>query len=314
MCILFATRSHPNYELILISNRDEFFERDTHNTCWHTNSSILSPYDMARNQKTSPTNSETFGTWIGINKNGRVANILNLRPADTPPNKSSKGKVSRGMIPFTFLNTDSRKDSFSEWDSFEKFEHQYPCLTTSGDFNFFYGDIKSKSYRIIDTFGQTFKVLDQNDNDSFVLSNNTFNIENTKKWNKTEEGMQKLKELISKTKNESNNNIILMECFKLASICSVPEEIRNKPYHVDPAITYDTIFVPPLGSNDGEDIGLTITKGDFYGTRSQIVILVSKNSKHVTYVEKVLHTSDRDCKTHSAINPKDFHQFEFEIE
>lgn len=314
MCILFATRSHPEYELILISNRDEFFERDTHNTCWHTNSSILSPYDMARNKKAPIGNSETFGTWIGINKTGRIANVLNLRPADTPPNKSSKGKVSRGVIPLTFLNTDSNKDSFSNWDSFENFQQQYPNLTCSGDFNFFYGDIKSKSYRIIDTFGQTFKVLDQNDNNSFVLSNNTFNIENSKKWNKTVSGLQKLKDFIDKTKNESDNKVILSECFKLASECSVPNEIRNKPFHVDPAVTYDTIFVPPLGSNDGEDIGLTITKGYFYGTRSQIVILVSKNAEHVTYVEKVLHTSDSDCSTNSATNPKDVHEFEFDIE
>ena len=314
MCILFATRSHPNYELILISNRDEFFERDTHNTCWHTNFSILSPYDMARNKKTPSGNSETFGTWIGINKSGRIANILNLRPADTPANKSSKGKVSRGVIPYTFLKTDSNKDKFSNWDSFENFEHQYPNLPCSGAFNFFYGDIKSKSYRIIDTFGQTFKVLDQNDNDSFVLSNNIFNIEKSKQWSKTVFGLKKLKDFVNKTKDESQDSVILEECFKLASICSVREEIRNHPYHADPAVTYDTIFVPPLGSNDGEDVGLTVTKGDIYGTRSQIVILVSENSKHVTYVEKVLHTSDSDCSTNSATNPKDVHEFEFDIE
>ena len=75
MCILFATRAHPNYELILISNRDEFYERKTHNTCWHNNDLILSPYDMTKQQN----DSKTFGTWFGINRNGKVASLLNLK-------------------------------------------------------------------------------------------------------------------------------------------------------------------------------------------------------------------------------------------
>ncbi|SMN18095.1 similar to Saccharomyces cerevisiae YGR127W Putative protein of unknown function [Maudiozyma saulgeensis] len=314
MCILFATRSHPNYELILISNRDEFFERDTHNTCWHTNSSILSPYDMARSHSNVGSMSKIFGTWIGINKGGRVANILNLRPADTPSDKSSKGLKSRGIIPFAFLSTDSTKDDFDNWNSFENFQRQYPYLTQSGDFNFFYGDIKKKEYRIIDAFGQTFPVLDKNDAYSFVLSNNTYNIDENHQWTKTKLGLQKLQELVERTKTSCDNEQVRSECFKLASICSVPQEIRDRPYHANPAVTYDTIFVPPLGNEGGEDVGLTSTKGKFYGTRSQIVILVSKDCQHVTYEEKVLHTSDTDILINSSNNPKNVNKFEFDIE
>ncbi|CAB4252012.1 similar to Saccharomyces cerevisiae YGR127W Putative protein of unknown function [Maudiozyma barnettii] len=314
MCILFATRSHPGYELILISNRDEFFERSTHDTCWHTNSSILSPYDMARTHGSTASKSEIFGTWIGINRGGRVANILNLRPADTLPNKSSKGPKSRGIIPFMFLNTNSLKDSFDNWNSFENFQKQYPDLTQSGDFSLFYGDINKKEYRIIDTYGQTFPVLDKDDGYSFVLSNNTFNINENRQWIKTKSGLQELQQMIKRTKNNCTDENMLSECFNLASTCTIPQEIRDETYHINPTVTYDTIFVPPLGNEDDEDVGLTSTKGKFYGTRSQIVILVSKDSKHVTYEEKVLHTSDTDILINSSSNPKSINKFQFDIE
>lgn len=101
MCILFATREHPDYELIMISNRDEFLERKTHSTCWHNDDFILSPYDLARIG--AGQSNDTFGTWTGVNRKGRVATVLNLRICDELDMKRMIGERSRGALPFVFL-------------------------------------------------------------------------------------------------------------------------------------------------------------------------------------------------------------------
>lgn len=313
MCILFATREHPNYELILISNRDEFFERETHNTCWHNNGYILSPYDMAKKHIDFQDEMGTFGTWLGINRKGRISNILNLRLESSSSLQLLVKPKSRGIIPFIYLSTDPERTKIKEWDTYEKFELKYSNLSHSGDFNFFYGDIKEKTYRIIDSLGHTFNVLDDNNNGSFVLSNNIFDVDSKFEWNKIKLGRKKWENLINDTKDCTNDDNIISHCFKLASICSIEEEVRSTPYHINPRVTFDTIYVPPLGCDSNEDIGLTLTKGNYYGTRSQIVVLVSRDSKHVTVVEKVLHTSDSDINVNSADNPKEMRRFHFDL-
>lgn len=314
MCILFATRNHPNYELILISNRDEFFERETHIATWHDGNSVLSPYDMTRHKLSSSTDS--FGTWIGVNRTGRIASLLNLKRDDLPSTRSSKGQHSRGHIPQLFLapQANESKEDFAQWDTFGKFREIYPALSESGEFNFFYGDIKQKDYRIIDSLGNTYNVLEEDDKHSFVVSNNRFEVNPSKEWKKVLQGRVKLADLIQRTSSVKDSNTMFDECFNLASEDSITDIIKTTSYRTDPTISFDSIFVPPLGDDGIEDVGLTITKGEFYGTRSQIVILVSKEAGHVSMMERVLHTSDEDIRTNSPEKPKATVRYAFDIE
>lgn len=314
MCILFATRDHPNYELIVISNRDEFFERETHITTWHDNSTVLSPYDLRTKKAGSAPDS--FGTWIGMNRNGRVASLLNLKRDDLPSTRSSKGKYSRGPIAQLFLSPKGRDmaPDFEEWDTYSKFEGIYPHITDSGEFNFFYGDVKRGEYRIIDSLGNTFDVLNKEDNKSLVVSNNRFDTSPSKEWKKVLRGRERLQEFIQRTSDVTNSNTMFDECFKLASEDSITGKVKTSLYRADPTVCFDSIFIPPLGDDGVADVGLTITKGEFYGTRSQMVILVSKNDGHVSVMEKILHTSDDDIRWNSSEKPKATVRYTFDIE
>jgi uncharacterized protein with NRDE domain len=92
MClILFAYRTHPDYELILLANRDEFYKRPTQPAAfWPDHPDILAGCDL-----------EAGGTWLGITRTGRFATLTNYRQAgcviaDAP---------SRGLLVSDFLNS-----------------------------------------------------------------------------------------------------------------------------------------------------------------------------------------------------------------
>lgn len=309
MCILFATKGHPEYELILISNRDEFFERETHITCWHNNDSILSPYDMAKRK--FDTTADVFGTWIGINRSGRVATILNLKSDEVKTIDQFVKPKSRGLIPFTYLLNGRCDDAldFDEWDNYMKFKESYPNLGLTGDFNFFYGDIKKSEYRIIDSVGHTYKVLDEKNGLNMVTSNDLYRKDKSKTyWKKINRGKELLAKFLVETKDNDKDTII-QKCFELSSDCTL-----NGDSHIikDPTITSETIFVPPLECKVDIDTGLTPSNGKYFGTRSQIVLLVDKN-KHVTFIEHIIHTNDDDIHQFSASNPKNTERIEFDI-
>lgn len=70
MCLLLiAYKKHPNYELIVAANRDEFHERPTEPAhFWTKDNYLLAGKDLKEN-----------GTWMGITKNGRFAALTNYR-------------------------------------------------------------------------------------------------------------------------------------------------------------------------------------------------------------------------------------------
>lgn len=90
MClILFAFNQHSKYKLILVANRDEFFNRPTLAAdFWPEDNSILGGRDI-----------ESKGTWLGINKNGRFIAITNFRD---PKNIDPKA-ISRGILSYQYL-------------------------------------------------------------------------------------------------------------------------------------------------------------------------------------------------------------------
>jgi uncharacterized protein with NRDE domain len=90
MCIiLFAYDMHPRYPLVLLANRDEFYDRATAPAAmWDDADDIYAGRDLVAG-----------GTWLGISKaSGRLAAVTNYRE----PN-AGKGQISRGRLVTDFL-------------------------------------------------------------------------------------------------------------------------------------------------------------------------------------------------------------------
>ncbi len=88
MCLVtLAFQYHPNYPLIVVANRDEFFDRPTDAAAfWSDAPSILAGRDL-----------EAGGTWFGVDRQGRWATVTNARGGSVYAAKS------RGTLPTDFL-------------------------------------------------------------------------------------------------------------------------------------------------------------------------------------------------------------------
>lgn len=85
MCLIFLSiNSHPSYKLIVAANRDEFYNRQTAPAhFWKDHSEIIGGRDL-----------EASGTWMAMNRNGKIAMITNYRdPANINPKAPSRGKL-----------------------------------------------------------------------------------------------------------------------------------------------------------------------------------------------------------------------------
>ena len=90
MClILISYKPHPDYELILAANRDEFYDRPTLPLArWEDIKDIYAGRDV-----------KGSGTWLGMTRSGRIAAITNYRdPASLRPNAPSRGLVVSNFL------------------------------------------------------------------------------------------------------------------------------------------------------------------------------------------------------------------------
>lgn len=91
MCtILFSYKSNSVYDLIMASNRDEYYSRPTTPVhFWEDSPQILAGRDLQNN-----------GTWLGVTKSGRMAAITNFRK----PSSLKADAPSRGLLVSNYLN------------------------------------------------------------------------------------------------------------------------------------------------------------------------------------------------------------------
>jgi uncharacterized protein with NRDE domain len=90
MClILLALDTHPDYSLIVAANRDEFYERPTAPAAfWDDAPSVLAGRDL-----------KAGGTWLGIDRHGRLAAVTNYRQGQREP----EAPRSRGHLVSDYL-------------------------------------------------------------------------------------------------------------------------------------------------------------------------------------------------------------------
>ena len=120
MCLLvFAWRSHPDYPLVLVGNRDEFYTRRTRPASWWGQAvSLLAGHDE-----------EAGGTWLGITRRGRFAALTNVRA----PTERNPHAPSRGALVLSALQAPQRG---GEW-----LQAQAPKTAAYNGFNLLVGDV-----------------------------------------------------------------------------------------------------------------------------------------------------------------------------
>jgi len=91
MCVLFIAKNvSKQYPLIIIANRDEFYQRPTTAIKHWAKSPIIAGQDL-----------EAGGTWLGITANGKVAALTNIRD----PQRVNPDAISRGNLVSHFLTS-----------------------------------------------------------------------------------------------------------------------------------------------------------------------------------------------------------------
>jgi len=168
MCLItFAYNAHPEYELILAGNRDEFYERPTRKAQFWTDEGhpdILAGKDL-----------KAGGTWLGINKDGRWGALTNYRDfsiqKEDPP--------SRGELVLNYLQSDQSGESY--------LQKLLPRATDYNGFNLLLGD-QSGIYHLLNQEGTINPVEDG----IHGLSNASLDTP----WMKLQKANQSLKGLI----------------------------------------------------------------------------------------------------------------------
>lgn len=102
MCLItFALQQHPDYPLVMVANRDEFYTRPTQSLhAWQEHPDIVGGRDL-----------EQGGSWLAVNaKRGKLAAVTNVRNGreQNPPLRS------RGHLIRDFLNSDLSAAAFAE--------------------------------------------------------------------------------------------------------------------------------------------------------------------------------------------------------
>ncbi|XP_061528960.1 transport and Golgi organization protein 2 homolog [Phycodurus eques] len=129
MCIIFIKfdprPAKTAYRLILAANRDEFYNRPSKAAdFWGTNSDILSGLDLEFGKE--------GGSWLGINKNGKLAAITNY--LEGRPNPDAQG---RGFLVSNYL-VDKDLDCYSYLKKVSTESHLY------NGFNLLTAEFKAK--------------------------------------------------------------------------------------------------------------------------------------------------------------------------
>jgi uncharacterized protein with NRDE domain len=89
MCVVaLAWSAHPRWHLLLAGNRDEFHARPTATLAPWPSSGVIAGRDL-----------QSGGTWVGLDRRGRVAVVTNVREGLAKPHVGP----SRGALPVAFL-------------------------------------------------------------------------------------------------------------------------------------------------------------------------------------------------------------------
>ncbi|KAL8951621.1 MAG: hypothetical protein Q9222_002421 [Ikaeria aurantiellina] len=313
MCIALFSTAHPDYQLVVISNRDEYLTRPTASAEWWKppNGQVLGGRDLLR---------PIQGTWLGISKQGRLAVLTNFR---------EEGQViqearSRGAIANAFLTED--KDSPVDTAAFAKKLLEGDGVTGVGGFSLVCGKVGQPlaviSNRTPNIDGVTWIAKERGQ--TIGLSNAAFD---NRSWPKVLEGEKLLQSTIDNSLTRRDTEQVFVEdLMKLLSTDTLPKRKQGQGFESYVKELRHSIFIPVVGG-EGTDYApadaiaaskdekpIQVRKGKhglsgIYGTQKQTVVLV-RNDGSVTFVERTLYDQDAQLIT----GPEKDKRFDFEIE
>jgi uncharacterized protein with NRDE domain len=227
MCVIFiAYRSHPKYPLIVLANRDEFYERPTLAAArWDDEPSIFAGRDLVAG-----------GTWLGVVDGGRFAAVTNYRDPNGPT-----GDRSRGHLVAEFLRSHDDPAEYLE------------AISANGDqysgFNLIVGSLNERGNELwyFSNRGDKPQKLDAG---LYGLSNHLLNTS----WPKVARGIQAFSELITGEEIDTD------ACFDLLSdeTIAIDEDLPDTGVGLERERILSPIFIktPTYGTRSSSVVTL----------------------------------------------------------
>lgn len=331
MCIILLSTAHPDYPFILLSNRDEFLNRETANAGWWDapNEHVLGGRDLQRAER---------GTWLGVTKQGRLAALTNFR--EDNDHLKAKDK-SRGGIVNAYLTSPPDTQ-----ESPQEFAHRLINgfgVNDVGGFSLIFGELrapKDGAFPGLSILSNRSRSADHLDTiatkpaETHGLSNSHFGDTS---WPKVVLGEQLLENAIrthierTDKSDPASQKDFVDSLFSVLSVDKLPKRREGEDWDTYTRQMRNSILIPPVGgpavdkkpadriaaaakSRSGYDTPdhanvEVSTEGVGYGTQKQTVILVDRNGK-ATFVERTLY-DDQGRRMHGDDGER---RFEFEIE
>ena len=135
MCLIFLSyQQHPEYPLIVLANRDEFYRRPTEQASYWSNDDVLAGKDI-----------EGGGTWLGLNQNGKLAMLTNYRDL-----KNIKANApTRGKLVSNFLQGDFNPEQYlMALDQSAPLYNGYNIILGTVHDPWYYSNYQRKIYRL----------------------------------------------------------------------------------------------------------------------------------------------------------------------
>lgn len=192
MCVIFfAYNQHPNHPLILLANRDEFYNRPTAGAArWPDQPYVTAGRDLVAG-----------GTWLGVTDGGKFAAVTNFRD----PN-SLTGTLSRGRLVADFLIGEDAAEIHI--NKVANNSHRY-----SG-FNLLAGEISTGRNELF-YFSNRGDGVEKLDPGIYGLSNHLLNTA----WPKISTGIRRFSEIVEQPE------ISMDDCFALLADETVAEDV-----------------------------------------------------------------------------------------
>ena len=229
MCVIFvAFRSHPKYPLVVLANRDEFYDRPSlPATRWADEPSIYAGRDLVAD-----------GTWLGVANEGRFAAVTNYRDPSGPA-----GDRSRGHLVSDFLRSKEEPARFMQTIF-------YNANLYSG-FNLIVGrfnDLKNELWYFSNRGGDP-KPLAPG---LYGLSNHLLNTS----WPKVTRGLRSFSEVVASDEIDPN------KCFDLLSDerIAIDEELPDTGVGIERERNLSPIFIKTPGYGTRSSSVVTLDK------------------------------------------------------
>lgn len=263
MCVGFYTLKHPEYALVLCSNRDEFLQRPTDLACFHSFKK-QEGRSLLEGDVLSGVDVRAGGTWLGVSRTGRVAFITNITE-EYRTYGSSRGDLVASFLSSTSLEEDVH--SLIPYDAkYAGFNLLLLAPSASGEHDLSFDG----TYVTNHGGGGTIIVRPLTDTERRCGGmSNGIDGKGAEAWPKVQHGLHSFKSIMnavspSTPEKELADNLFELLTWKSSQTPSARSELRN------------TIQVEPLALQGPQE---------FYATRLSTVILV-KRSGEVLFIER----------------------------